>query len=101
MALKNYENYKKKKLRDVSVLTKDLKKTVSELNILKTKTLKYAQNSRKITSKSYGLGNSTYVELLQSELKLQKILMQKVMLEAKRDIKKVTLKYVKGESLNE
>jgi len=101
MAVKNYENYKKKKVRDISVLTKELQKTISELNILKNKTIKFAQNSRQITSKSYGIGNSTYVELLQSELKLQKILMHKVMLEAKRDIKKATLKYVKGESLNE
>jgi cobalt-zinc-cadmium efflux system outer membrane protein len=101
MAVKNYENYKKEKVRDISVLTKELQKTIIELNILKNKTIKFAQNSRQITSKSYGIGNSTYVELLQSELKLQKILMHKVMLEAKRDIKKATLKYVKGESLNE
>tara|TARA_Y100000741_G_scaffold117884_1_gene88469 strand:+ start:86 stop:301 length:216 start_codon:yes stop_codon:yes gene_type:complete len=71
------------------------------LSILKEKTIKFARNSREITAKSYGLGNSTYVELLQSELKLQKILMNKVMLEAKRDIKRATLKYVKGEPLNE
>ncbi len=71
------------------------------MSILKEKTIKFARNSREITAKSYGLGNSTYVELLQSELKLQKILMNKVMLEAKRDIKRATLKYVKGEPLNE
>jgi outer membrane protein TolC len=83
------------------VLEKEIKKLLGELNILKERTIKFARNSREITSKSYGLGNSTYVELLQSELKLQKILMNKVMLEAKRDIKRATLKYVKGEPLNE
>lgn len=101
VAIKNYENYKRKKTRDISILTKEIKKILGELSILKERTLKFAINSREITSKSYGLGNSTYVELLQSEFKLQKILMQKVMLEANRDIKRVTLKYVKGESLNE
>ena len=83
------------------MLEKEIKKLLGELNILKERTIKFARNSREITSKSYGLGNSTYVELLQSELKLQKILMHKVMLEAKRDIKRATLKYVKGEPLNE
>jgi outer membrane protein TolC len=100
MAVKNYENYKKKKSRDISIINKEIEKLLSELNVLKEKTIKYARNSREITAKSYSLGNSTYVELLQSELKLQKILMHKVMLEAKRDIKKITLKYIKGEPLN-
>ncbi len=101
MAVKNFENYKRQKNRDISVLNKEIDKLLGELSILKEKTIKFARNSREITAKSYGLGNSTYVELLQSELKLQKILMHKVMLEAKRDIKRATLKYVKGESLNE
>ena len=101
VAVKNFENYKRQKNRDISVLSKEIDKLLGELSILKEKTIKFARNSREITAKSYGLGNSTYVELLQSELKLQKILMHKVMLEAKRDIKRATLKYVKGESLNE
>jgi outer membrane protein, heavy metal efflux system len=101
MATKNYENYKRKKIRDISVLSKEVDKLLSELSIINEKTIKFARNSREITSKSYGLGNSTYVELLQSELKLQEILMHKVMLEAKRDIKRAALKYVKGEPLNE
>ena len=101
MAVKNFENYKRQKNRDISVLSKEIDKLLGELSILKEKTIKFARNSREITAKSYGLGNSTYVELLQSELKLQKILMNKVMLEAKRDIKRATLKYVKGEPLNE
>ena len=95
------KEYKRKKNRDISVLSKEIDKLLGELEILNEKTIKFARNSREITAKSYGLGNSTYVELLQSELKLQKILMHKVMLEAKRDIKRATLKYVKGEPLNE
>lgn len=101
MAVKKYENYKRSKSRDVSILKKEIRKIISQLNILKNKTIKFANNSRSIASKSYALGNSSYVELLQSELKLQRILMQKVMLEAKRDIQRTTLKYTLGESLNE
>ena len=98
-AVKRYENYKKEKKRDIAILQKDIKMLLSELDIINKKTIKFAMNSREITAKSYGLGNSSYVELLQSELKLQKILMHKVMLEATRDIKRATLKYVKGEPL--
>lgn len=101
IVVKNYENYKRQKIRDISVLSKEIDKLLGELSILKEKIIKFARNSREIIAKSYSLGNSTYVELLQSELKLQKILMHKVMLEAKRDIKRATLKYVKGEPLNE
>ena len=64
MASKKYENYKRKKVRDISVLIKEVDKLLSELNIINEKTIKFAHNSREITSKSYGLGNSTYVELL-------------------------------------
>jgi hypothetical protein len=100
-AAKNYKGYKREKNRDVSVLGREIKKIIFELNILKNKTIKFASNSRTITSKSYALGNSSYIELLQSELKLQRILMKKIMLEAKRDIQRTTLRYILGESLNE
>ncbi|MDH5464065.1 MAG: TolC family protein [Thiovulaceae bacterium] len=98
---KYYENYKRVKRRDLSILSKQIKKLMSEINILNSKMIKYAMNSRQITSKSYETGNSSYVELLQSELKLQKILLHKVTLVARRDIKRVTFKYIKGEPLNE
>jgi len=100
-AQKALEDYKNSKNRDVEILNFEISKINSELKILKNKTIKFALNSRKITAKSYSLGNSTYLELLQSELKLQNILMKKVMLEAKRDMKIVTLRYKLGESLYE
>ena len=101
VAIKNYENYKKIKEKNISILKKEIKKITHEMNILKNKTIKFAVNSRSITSKSYGLGSSSYFELLQSELRLQKILMHKTMLKAQRDIKKIALKYIRGENLNE
>ena len=60
MAVKNYENYKRQKNRDISVISKEIEKLLGELSILKEKTIKFARNSREITAKSYGLGNSTY-----------------------------------------
>ena len=98
---KDYENYKRAKHRDILLLTHEIKKLSKEIEILDTKMIKFAVNSREITSKSYSTGGSTYIELLQSELKLQKILMQKIALESNRDIQKVALKYIKGEALYE
>ncbi len=100
-ALRHYENYKRAKSRDIALLSKEVQKLISEIEILDTKIIKFAVNSRYITSKSYGIGNATYIELLQSELKLQSILIHKVALEAKRDMKRVALKYIKGEPLHD
>ncbi len=100
-ANKNYAEYKNKKLRDVNVLKNEVEKLRADLSILSSKTIEFAKSSREITSKSYGLGNSSYTDLLQSELKLQKILMQRVMLKAKRDTLKVTLRYLMGDQLYE
>jgi len=58
-------------------------------------------SSQQIVSKSYALGNSSYLELLQSELKLQSLQQQRISLEEKLLLSKVDLKYLRGESLNE
>lgn len=100
-AMKALENYERVKSRDSSVLSHEIEKVERDLYILNSKTIKFARNSRAITSKSYGLGNSSYVELLQSELKLQRILILKSNLQAKRDSFKVGLKYTTGEKLSE
>jgi len=100
-SIKRLKTYRESKRRDVAILGKEILKLNAELKILINKTIKFAKNSRLITSKSYGLGNSSYLELLQSELKLQKILLKKIMLKSKIDFKIVTLKYLKGEPLYE
>lgn len=99
--MKDLENYKKKKRRDSTILSKEVLKIDAELSILNNKTIRFAKSSRTITSKSYGLGNTSYVELLQSELTLQKLLLKKVILESNRNIKKITLKYILGDTLYE
>ena len=99
--LNAYKNYKKLKKTKLLAIEKETLKLKGELKILNSKTIYYAKNSRSITSKSYGIGNSSYSELLNSELKLQKILMHKVMLEARLALNKVKLKFIKGDDLNE
>ncbi|RZF21510.1 TolC family protein [Halobacteriovorax vibrionivorans] len=101
VAFKQLDDYKLKKSRDIEVIKDDIAKLNAELRIISRKSVNFAQNSRSITSKSYGLGNSTYVELLQSEIRLQTILLKKVALESKLSMRKVDLKYTLGESLYE
>ncbi|MGI4992188.1 TolC family protein [Halobacteriovorax sp. GFR7] len=100
-ATKKLEDYKLKKRRDLNIIQDDIDKLKAELNIITKKSVNFAKNSRSITSKSYGRGNSSYVELLQSELRLQTILLKKVMLEAQLATSKVDYKYTLGESLYE
>jgi outer membrane protein TolC len=96
--LNNYRNLKKQK---VFHLQHKEEKISSELNILSSKTIKFAENSRKITSKSYSLGSSSYVELLQSELKLQKLLIKRSRLNARLSIAQINRKFLLGENLHE
>ncbi|MFG1593760.1 TolC family protein [Halobacteriovorax sp. CON-3] len=100
-ATKKLEDYKLKKSRDLNIIQDNIEKLKSELEIITKKSVNFAKNSRLITSKSYGRGNSSYVELLQSELRLQTILLKKVMLEAQLATSKVDYKYTLGESLYE
>ncbi|WP_412470162.1 MULTISPECIES: TolC family protein [unclassified Halobacteriovorax] len=100
-AIKKLEDYKLKKNRDLNIIKDDIEKLKAELQIITKKSVNFAKNSRSITSKSYGRGNSSYVELLQSELRLQTILLKKVMLEAQLATSKVDYKYTLGESLYE
>ena len=70
--INKYKNYKKLKRRKIFILEKEILKFQEELKILKGKTIPFAKNSRAITSKSYGIGNTSYSEF-KLELKLQKI----------------------------
>ncbi len=98
-SLQQMEAYKKTKERDVSILKNDLLMIESEIHWMIQKNIPYSKSLKSIISKSYELGQSDYVELIQSEIKLQDVLLRKVSLEAQRDIKKVQLKYILGELL--
>ncbi len=98
---KEYELYERTKKREIAVARQELAKVSQDLTIVTQKMIAFASNSRAITAKAYTTGSATYIELLQSELKLQKILIQKVNLEAQRALQQVALKYIKGEPLYE
>lgn len=96
--LNNYQVYKQSELAKTK---HEMAKIDNELNILNEKTIKFAENSRDIASKSYGLGNTTYIELLQSELKLQNLLLKRSALRADLLKEKIAYKYLVGEALHE
>lgn len=76
----------------------EILKLESELNILVSQTIKFAQTSRKISSKSYSVGSSDYLELLRSEFQLQNLLLQKIKIESK--IKESKVLYIFESGLN-
>lgn len=100
-AQKSLRNYKQFKESQRLQTTHEIEKIQRELKILTEKTIKFAENSRTVTSKSYSLGNSTYIELLQSELKLQNILLQNSTLKSNLAKEKINYKYLVGENLYE
>lgn len=100
-AINNLNDYVARKESNVLMLNNIINRIKKELSILKRKSIKFAKSYRYITSKSYVLGRATYVELLQSELKLQKISLKKKMLEEQKNINIVSLKYLLGEKLHD
>jgi hypothetical protein len=96
--LANYISFKENELKRVSYIKE---KVSAELSLLRNKTIKFADNSRRVTSKSYGLGQASYLELLQSELKLQQLLLKEARLDSKYLNTILELKYISGEKLHE
>lgn len=94
-------NYRKNKDSMVNSLKTKVKKLKNELLILNSQSIKYAENSRVITSKSYGLGEATYIELLQSEIKLQSLKLKSNMITSMYRKTNVKLKLMRGEYLHE
>jgi outer membrane protein TolC len=96
--LEDYKNFKESRLRQQK---HQIEKINEELKILNTRSIEFAKNSREVTSKSYSLGRSTYIELLQSELKLQNLLIQRSQLDGKLRSTKATYKFLIGDKLYE
>jgi outer membrane protein TolC len=96
--INNYRREKRSKLKRINIL---ILKLTNELKILNSKTIIYSENSRKVTSKSYSLGEGTYIALLQSELKLQNLLLRREKLKEKVSLLRLERKLIKGESLHE
>jgi outer membrane protein, heavy metal efflux system len=100
-AQKELVNYQQLKESEARRLKHQIERQKAELKILSDKTIKFAENSRKITSKSYGLGSSSYLELLQSEFKLQSLLIKRSHLNALLLKVQTRYKYLIGENLYE
>lgn len=58
----------------------DIQRLESELRTLESETLDFARSARKIAERSYGLGQSSYVELLNAESTLRRIEMEQISL---------------------
>ena len=98
-AMSLYEDYKNKRINLIKQLRLDLDRLTREDQILTYKSIKYARLAKDIVSKSYGLGNSSYVELLATELSLEELELKKVKYWAELWNIKLKIKYLKGEQL--
>ncbi|MBT4791892.1 MAG: TolC family protein, partial [Halobacteriovoraceae bacterium] len=76
IAVSRLENYLLKKKKRTKRLQINIQRINAELVVLKNKLIKFAENSREITLKAYSLGRASYLELLQSEMKLQEFLLK-------------------------
>ena len=85
-AFRNYKLKKRSKLKEIAFKKE---RYLKELDILKNKTLNFAKSARDITSRSYRLGNTSYVELLNAEINLQNYLLKKTELESTLDKLKI------------
>jgi outer membrane protein, heavy metal efflux system len=95
---RSYKSRKRAKLKEYSLA---IARMNNELDNVVNKSKVYALNSRDITSKSYRLGKSTYLELLNSELQLQKTLLKENDLNSLLDQIKIERNYLKGAALYE
>ncbi len=86
---KAWRNYNLRKKANLNKLEYQKTKLEKELDILEKKTLNFAKSARDVTSRSYRLGNASYVELLNAELNLQSFLLKKSDLESKIELVKI------------
>ena len=95
------EDYKKEKQMKLQSIALDIKRAGDELGVLDEDTIVFAKTARDITAKAYGIGKSSYIELLQSEIKLQELMLRKINLDAELSKKKIDYKFVAGGKLHE
>ena len=98
LGLRDYRRQKESKIGKLKILKEKVK---AELEILESTTIKFAENARKVVSKSYQLGSATYSELLQTEFKLQNLKLNRTQKMAELRSVYVETKYIRGEKLYE
>lgn len=94
--LSEYELSRKSELKRLEA---EILKMRNELKILDSKTLPFGKSAREITSKSYGLGNASYIELTQAELRLQNLWLRRNKLEGELSSKSIDYLYLRGDDL--
>lgn len=94
-------DYKQSKKSLLSRLEIKNEKLASEILIIQSESINFARNARDITAKAYRLGSASYMALLQSELKLQQLLIKRSSLQASKDLNTLEYKFVSGDKLHE
>lgn len=101
VAKESLNDYRLKRKAELSNLELQIQKAQKELSILQKGSLLYAKSARDIAAKSYALGNTGYLELLQAELKYQNLRLQENTLMEKHLLGKADYLFLRGDSLNE
>lgn len=77
----------------------EIRRLESELRTLESETLEFARSARKIAERSYSLGQSSYVELLNAEGTLRRIELEQIDLWQKLEKKRIEHLFWKGAPL--
>ena len=93
-------NYRRNKASDLLAHQQQIKRLTSELAILTKTTVPLATDAKRLAFISYKLAKASYHELLQSELKLQALLLRQVALQAKLAQVRLEYKFRNGERLD-
>ena len=91
-----HEDYTRKRNLNISTQLFEIERTQSEIAVIEKQVLELARISRELVSRSYGLGDATYTEILASELSLLDIQIKQVKLWAELRIASAIWMYNKG-----
>ena len=94
-------NYRQNKASELLRYQQQIKRLASELTILTKTTVPLATDAKRLAFISYKLAKASYHELLQSELKLQALLLRQAALQAKLAQVQLEYKFRNGEQLND
>ncbi len=97
--IEEINQYQRLKENQTKKLLHDIQENKSQLQIIHQQAIPFARNSKQITSQSYRLGQSNYVDLLQAELQMQKLLLKSSLLKASLAKNQITYKYLIGDDL--
>ena len=98
---KRLSDYRKEKITSLKAIEIHYLKLKKQIDILENESIKFARNARDITAKAYELGSESYIALLQSELKLQELLFRLSDLTEKKELNRLSYKFIRGETLHD